>query len=59
MNTRATISVKPVTLNDLYDITCITNNRLSNIYGVYKLLIQVIKVVLTDYSIQPSGVQAK
>ena len=43
-----------LTLNDLYDTTCMTHNRLSNFYGVYTIIQVVhtkfIKVVLTDYS---------
>ena len=43
-----------LTLNDLYNTTCIIHNRLSNFYGVYTIIQVVhtkfIKVVLTDYS---------
>ena len=43
-----------LTLNDLYDTTCITHNQLSNFYSVYTIVQVVhtksIKIVLTDYS---------
>ena len=43
-----------LTLNDLYDTTCMTHNRLSNVYGVYSIIQAVhtkfIKVVLTNNS---------
>ena len=43
-----------LTLNDLYDTTCMTYNRLSHFYGVYTIMQVVhtkfIKVAPTDYS---------
>ena len=43
-----------LTLNDLYDTTFMTDNRLSHFYGVYTITQVVhtkfIKVVLKDYS---------
>ena len=43
-----------LTLNDLYDATCMTPNRLLNFYGVYTIMqfvhTKFTKVVLTDYS---------
>ena len=41
-------------LNDLHDTTCMTQNRLSNFYGVYTIIqifhTKFIKVVHRDYS---------
>ena len=46
-----------LTLNDLYEITCMTHNRLSNFHGIYTIM----QVVHTKFIqiIQPSEVQAK
>ena len=43
-----------LTINDLYNKTCMTHNRLSSFYDVYTIIqvvhTKLIKVVLTDYS---------
>ena len=43
-----------LTLNDLYDTTCMTHNRFSNFHCVYTIIqvvhTEFIKVVLTEYS---------
>ena len=43
-----------LTLNDLYDTTCMTHNRFSDFHCVYTILqvvhTEFIKVVLTEYS---------
>ena len=47
-----------LTLNDLYDTTCITHSRFSNFHCVYSVIQVVhtdfIKVVLTEYSASKS-----
>ena len=45
-----TLAKAGLTLNDLYDTTCMTHNQLSNFYGV-NTTVQVVQAkFITDYS---------